>query len=824
MLEYTAKNFSLAINATIEGHIQNQPITAIHTDSRTAHFEEQSVFFAIKGVLHDGHSFIPDVYLKGCRFFVIERLSAEVLQYKNDATFFLVNNSLEALQRLASDYRKKFSPETVAITGSNGKTITKEWLHYILSKEYSAFRSPKSYNSQIGVPLSVLMFREAYEIAILEAGISEMGEMEKLEKIIKPETGIFTNLGDAHQENFASMLIKLEEKLQLFKDCKLIIYNTDNRFVAETIHDKFSGSKELFSWGATASADIQVNYKKEQIHTKIQYQYKNTKGEIQIPFTDNASCFNACSILAYLIASGKMEKHATVFNEQFSNLPAVEMRLEQSEGINGCSIINDSFNADIESVHIALEFLARQSAYKNKTLIISDLFQFGAMKDEVYKKLASVITTSGIRRIFAIGTDIGKYLKENELPVTCFTSTKEFISSFSPNDFNNEAILLKGARKFTFEKIASLLVSKTHRTVLEIKLPALKNNLLYFRKKLKPETKIMAMVKAFSYGSGSGEIAHFLEHCKLDYLAVAFVDEGVELRKKGIETPIMVLGPSEQEFYTMLSYKLEPEIYSFDSLYAFDRFLANQKQSSPYPIHLKFDTGMHRVGFKPEEWTEVCRFIKSSNSCIPASVFSHLAGADSSEFDDYTLLQLHSFEKLSSNIKAEFPDITRHILNSAGIERFTQYQFDMVRLGIGLYGISSAGSNELEHISTLKTKITQIKHLKAGDSVGYSRKGRLSEDSTIATVPIGYADGYSRFFSNGKGKMIVNGIKASVIGNVCMDACMLNITGIEAEVGEEVTVFGEDLTISELADSIGTIPYEILTSISSRVKRVYIEQ
>lgn len=825
MLPYSIREFAEAINATVHGNTGQAEIASIFIDSRNTTIENTSVFFAIKGELNDGHKFITELHLKHCRYFVVEHLPDNAGAFAEDTTFFVVNNSKEALQKLAKNYRERFSPELITITGSNGKTITKEWLHFILSRHYSIIRSPKSYNSQVGVPLSIFMLKNSHQIAILEAGISRKGEMEKLEKMIQPQIGIFTNLGDAHQENFTSLYEKLEEKLSLFISCHTLIYNSDNQDVAMAIEAKFSDSKKLFSWSEHQKSKLRVQYTTQGSHTLIHYSFGTTTGKIQMPFTDTASRFNASTVLAYLFASGKMQEQAFLFKEQFKYLPTVEMRLEQSEGINGCSIINDSFNADIESVHIAIEFLKRQSSFKKKTLIISDLHQYGADKSYVYNKLVQVIINSAIQRVFAVGTEICPYLQEEAIEVNCYKDTATFINSFNPNNFHNEAILLKGARKFRFEQIASLLVSKTHRTVLEIKLPALKNNLLYFKKKLGSHTKLMIMVKAFSYGSGSGEIAHFLEHCKVDYLAVAFVDEGVELRQKGIELPIMVLSPSEHEFHTMIRHRLEPEIFSFESIHAFDSFLSGQNLKEKYPIHIKFDTGMHRVGFRPEQTNELCTFIQNTENCKIESIFTHLAGADSSEFDSYTLKQLRTFETLTSKIEQHFGrSFIKHALNSAGIERFNQYQFDMVRLGIGLYGISSTESQDLEHISTLKTKITQIKNLNAGESVGYSRKGRLTEDAKIATVPIGYADGYSRFFSNGKGKMLINGQKAPVIGNVCMDACMLDITGIDAEVGDEVIIFGATQTISELAESIGTIPYEILTSISSRVKRVYIEQ
>lgn len=825
MLSYTIEDFAAATVAVVEGEGEVANINSIAIDSRAAVLGRNSVFFAIKGDLHDGHVYIADAHLKQCRCFVVEEIPDSAKSYKKDSIFFVVKNSLGALQSFAKHYKDTFLLETISVTGSNGKTIVKEWLHFMISKNECVFRSPKSYNSQVGVPLSILMLKDVYGSAIFEAGMSLPGEMKRLEQMIVPDVGIFTNIGNAHQVNFATVDEKLNEKLDLFENTSLIIYSSNQVTVENSIKKRFGSAKKLFSWGNKETDDLKVSFLKKAQTTEIEYQCCDCSGVVSIPYINDAACLNAATVLAFLFATNRFISGKEVFEKQFTLLPAIEMRLEQVQAINGCSLINDAFNADVESVKIALSFLSQQSSYKKKSLIVSDLDQSFFDVDHKLDDMVDAIIEAGVDRVFAVGDVLTAKLKDCGVEINAFSSTDDFVEKFDPLWFDNEAILLKGSRSFRFEKIASLLMSKVHRTVLEIHLPALRNNLAYFRKQLQQSTKVMVMVKAFSYGSGSSEIAHFLEHLKVDYLAVAFVDEGIELRKSGINLPIMVLSPSEQEYPLLLNYNLEPEIYSYESLYSFDSFIVNQQLSSPYPVHLKFDTGMHRVGFSQDEVGDVCDFFATNISLKPVSVFTHLAGADSEEFDDYTIEQLELFKQISSAVESSLGcTVLKHALNSAGIERFHHYQFDMVRLGIGLYGISAVNSPDLKHISVLKTRITQIKKLSKGQTVGYSRKGKLVADSEIATVPVGYADGYFRYFSNGKGAMIVNGKKASVVGNVCMDATMIDVTGMDAKVGDEVIVFGDQISVSDLADRIGTIPYEILTSISSRVKRIYVNE
>lgn len=807
-------------------------------DSRKLIHPSHTLFFALGGVKLDGHNYIEDLYKKGVRSFVVSK-EPETEAYSL-ANFVVVKDTLAALQKLAGYHRQKFSLPVIAITGSNGKTVVKEWLYQLLHEDYNLVRNPKSYNSQVGVPLSLWLIQPENNLGIFEAGISEPGEMQKLEKIIRPSIGVFTNIGEAHSEGFLSARHKTKEKLNLFVNTDILIYCKDypdiNQSIAE-INALSKGSDETenkiktFTWSMSAEADVQVSsVMNKDNHTYITCLYKNRELDFDIPFSDKASVENAIHCACVMLY---LEKDFSVIKERMKHLSRIAMRLEMKDAINNCSVINDTYNSDIGSLKIAVDFLKQQNQHPKKTVILSDILQSGRSEFELYTEVANLLEDCKVNRLIGIGPALirqKKIFEKNEaLQLECYDSTDEFLKHLDPSLFNNEVILLKGARKFRFEIVGKFFEKKAHETVLEINLNAIAHNLKTYQNLLKPETKIMAMVKAFSYGSGTFEIANVLQFNRVDYLAVAYADEGVELRKNGIILPIMVMNPELRSFEVMIQYNLEPDIYSLNLLEKFSETLALLRHNSneKYNIHLELETGMNRLGFNKEDITELTERIKLNSQLQIASVFSHLVASEDAAYDDFTNEQIKNFEAMSSAICNQFDyKIIRHILNSNGITRHTKAQFDMVRLGIGLYGIDSSDkvNNKLMHVSTLKTTISQIKHVKKGDTVGYGRVGKVSKDKTIATIGIGYADGLSRKLSDKKGVMLVNGKRAHVIGNVCMDMTMLDITGLEAQEGDEVIVFGKNPSVEEVAKAAETIAYEILTGISARVKRVYFQE
>lgn len=820
---YTIQKISEIIDAEADLKNPGEIIEHILTDSRKVIHAEKSLFFALIGQRHNGHKFIKELFDKGVRNFVLSDKSVSVPENCN---VLYVNNTLNALQELATFHRSQFNLPVIAITGSNGKTVVKEWLYQLLKEDKNIVRSPKSYNSQIGVPLSVWQISNEHELGIFEAGISIPGEMEKLEKIIQPNIAIITNIGEAHAENFSSIEHKITEKIRLFHSTDTIIYCKDYTQIDKAIQN-FYANKNSFVWSKKSKANLQIaKIEKRSNECYIQGIYNNHFTEIIIPFSDEASIENAINCWACLLVLGVNEE---VISERMKHLNPIEMRLELKEGINNCSIVNDSYNSDIVSLNIALDFIGQQKQHDKRTVILSDILQSGKNEEALYKEVALMLEQRNITRLIGIGEAISRQKKLFKQECWFYKNTEEFIRHFNHALFQNEIILLKGARAFGFEQIVKHLQQKAHETVMEINLNAIINNYNYYKSKLKPETKLMVMVKAFSYGSGSFEIANILQFHHADYLAVAYADEGIELRKAGITLPIMVMNPELHSYDSMIKYQLEPEIFSFRVLHLFAEALQRNSNilKSPFPIHIKLDTGMHRLGFIEEDLNELIIRLKNNKQIKIQSVFSHLAGSDESALDDFTRHQINLFQKMSAEIQAHFNyPILRHILNSAGISRFPEAQFEMVRLGIGLHGI---GANEydqsfLQHVSRLKTTVSQLKQVKKGDTVGYGRKGIADKDITIATVPIGYADGYNRKLSNGNGYMLINGEKAPIIGNVCMDMCMLNVTGINCKEGDEVIVFGEELPVTIIAEQLNTIPYEILTSISRRVKRIYYQE
>ncbi len=819
---YNTKDISNIVKGQFFG--KQSLIKYLLIDSRNIISAPDSLFFAIIGKNNNGHNFIDDLYKNKVQNFVVSTLPKNYKKYKT-ANFILVKNTLTALQQLTAFHRNQFNIPVVGITGSNGKTIIKEWLFQILHNDKKIIRSPKSYNSQVGVPLSVWLLDKSCNFAIFEAGISEPREMEKIQPVINPTIGIFTNIGDANQENFIDLNQKIKEKIKLFYNCNTIIYRKDYKLIDVQFKTNTNfTNKQFVTWSTKQKADLQItNIDKKNNHTLISAKYRNNPDDIliKIPFIDDASIENAIHVWLLMLLLNFDNNY--IFGQMQLLLP-VAMRLELKQGINHCSIINDSYNSDIQSLTIALDFLNHQKQNNKNVLILSDILQSSFYEKELYKKVAELVSKKNIDEIIGIGQTISRNSNYFNLKKHFFNSTEDFLINYSKNQFVNSNILLKGSRKFQFEKISNLLEKKVHRTVLEINLNAIEQNLNFFKSKLRPETKIMAMVKAFSYGSGTYEIANLLQYQNVDYLAVAYTDEGIELRKNQISLPIVILTPEIQSFDLMIEYNLEPEIYNFRTLHVFhDALIENNNKT--YPIHIKLDTGMHRSGFENNDIDELIADLKIYNNLKIKSIFSHLAASDEKIHDKFTQQQFEAFEIMSSKIMKTFNyTILRHILNSSGIERFPQNQYDMVRLGIGLYGVSPSNQNKLFNVSTLKSRIAQIKTVKKTETIGYGRKGKINKDSKIATVPIGYADGLSRQLSNGVGKVLINNQFAPVIGNICMDICMIDITNINANEGDEVIFFGNDYPITELAKQLNTIPYEILTSISNRVKRIYFHE
>lgn len=799
-------------------------ISSIAIDSRTIFDPELSLFFALKTERNDGHRYIADLIHLGVRAFVFSEYSDEFTKLEN-CCFIEVPDTLKALQKLAAWHRSQFEIPVVGITGSNGKTIVKEWLFDIL-RNRAVIRSPKSYNSQVGVPLSVWNLSSDYEMAIFEAGISKPSEMQNLEQIIQPTIGILTNIGESHQENFTSKLQKLEEKLKLFASCHTLIYSKDQELVDSVIRKHFVNPLiKLIAWSFTdKTADLYFRRREVNGTVEISTEFEGKIYRIELPFQDDANLENAAHCFAFVLSQHYADPSVL---ELFRNLQPVAMRLEMKEGVNNCLLINDYYNSDINSLQIALGFLNNhaQHPYLRKVVILSDIQQAGIPDLQLYQEVARLLQLNKTSYLIGIGPVIRKHAVLFDLPSEFYESTDQFLESVQISNFNLDCLLLKGARDFHFERISSVLQKKYHQTVLEIDLNALIGNLNFFRSLIRPETRTMVMVKAFSYGSGMAEIARILQFHKVDYLAVAVADEGIELRQAGIDLPIVVMNPEEHSFENMIEFRLEPNIYSEE---VFDSFLKVLKQHAAirYPIHLKLDTGMHRLGFDSEEKVEqLAGKLITQEQMVVRSIFSHLAGSDESVHDEFTLGQIRQFLKLSSLITEKLPyKIFRHVLNSAGIERFPEFQFEMVRLGIGLYGVSACGNQQVKSISRLKTCISQIQYIRAGETVGYGRKGVVSEDAEIAILPIGYADGYDRRLSNGVGKVYLNGQIVPIIGNICMDMCMIDVTGLQVAVGDEVELMGEHILVSTIAETIGTIPYEILTGISQRVKRVYLQE
>jgi alanine racemase len=809
-------------NGSIVGDT-NADYQKIVIDSRKVITANHSLFVAIRGENHNGHIYVHELAKRGVTGFIVDK-TFDIATLPTGCNAVIVDNTLDAIQLVAAYHRSTMDYPVLSITGSNGKTITKEWITQLAGEDLAIIRSPKSFNSQVGVPLSLLLLEPQAQLGIIEAGISMPGEMAKLQSMIKPLMGLITNIGLAHQENFKSLRHKLEEKIKLFDQCGTIFFCADQPEIKSAITAMYS-DKKLVSWGSNnANNYLQVLRANNTGNTKqVEVLVNGQNLTFSIPFTDNASFENAMHAITFLLYNGIDAKHIA---QRLKGLKPVAMRMEQKEGINNCLIINDTYNSDITSLEVSLDFMNQQARQNDmpRTVILSDIFQSGLVDAGLYNKVNQLMAQNRVSQLIGVGANITKAKDCFSIPTRFFDTTNQLLASGLLSTLNHQVVLVKGSRDFEFERVVESIEQKRHQTVLEVNLNALSHNVNKFRSQLKPGTKILAMVKAFSYGSGSFEIASVMQHQKVDYLGVAFADEGVELRNAGITLPIVVMNPEKRSFTTMLQHALEPEIYSFGILNDYLATVASEGFNEA-PVHIKIDTGMLRLGFRPNEIPLLCEQLKANKTIKVQSVFSHLAGSEAPEHDPFTRMQISDFEKACVAIKnAVGYQFIRHILNSSGIERFPDAQFEMARLGIGLYGISSKKENELRNVATLKSYISQIKKVEANESIGYGRRGHIDNGGRIAVVPIGYADGLDRRLGNGVGKMLVNGRFAPILGSICMDMCMIDITQINAKEGDEVIIFGDDYPVWNLSELMGTISYEVLTGIGRRVPRVYYQE
>lgn len=829
MMKYPIEKVATLIGARRYGSSEGS-VRWLLTDSRSLCFPEETLFFALPSNRNDGHRYIDELYRRGVRHFVVEQMPDDYDGRYPDANFLRVPRTLAALQRLVERHRDEFDVPVVGITGSNGKTMVKEWLYQLLLPSQKIVRSPRSYNSQIGVPLSVWLLDEQTEVGIFEAGISQPGEMYALRDIIQPTLGILTSLGSAHQENFRSLEEKCMEKLELMHGTEAMVYCTDNDIVSRCIR-RMHYKGERIAWSQcdekAAMFVKDVRTQPSQTMTTISYVYKGEAGAYDIPFIDEASIENSITCAAAALHLGVTAEQLA---ERMPRLEPIAMRLEVKEGRRGCILINDSYNSDINSLDIALDFMQRRSSLlsgspTHNTLILSDIYQTGTSPESLYAQVSDLAVKRGVDKFIGIGPELSAQADKIQVAhKQFFTDVSHFLSSDAFSSLHDELILLKGARAFGFDRITEQLEQKVHETILEVNLNAVVDNLNHFRSFLKPDTKMVCMIKADGYGAGAVEIAKTLQDHRVDYLAVAVADEGVALRKAGITANIMVMNPEMTAFKTLFDYDLEPEVYSFRLLDALVR-AARKEGITGWPVHIKLDTGMHRIGFDPlTDMDALIDRLRRQNAVIPRSVFSHFAGADGDDFDEFSADQFRKFDEGSRRLQSAFTHkILRHINNSAGIEHFPQHQLDMCRLGIGLYGIDPRTNQMLSTVSTLKTTILQIRSVAAGDTVGYSRRGEITRDSKVAAIPIGYADGLNRHLGNRHCYCLVNGQRAEYVGNICMDVAMIDVTDIPCSEGDSVEIFGTNLPVTVLSDVLDTIPYEVLTGISNRVKRIYFQ-
>ena len=809
---YSIDEIAQVIGAERKGMAEAK-INWLLIDSRSLCFPEETLFFALKTEKNDGHKYVEELYKRGVRNFVVEQAVIGL-----EANFLVVKSPLQALQTLAAYHRSQLHIPVIGITGSNGKTTVKEWLYQLLSPDYHVCRSPRSYNSQVGVPLSVWMVSQHNDLAIIEAGISQPGEMERLERIVKPTIGVMTNLGTAHQENFMSYEIKCSEKMKLFAHCDTVVVNSRDAIVQRCAEALPEGQKQV----ALKVRQIEKEGNKATVH----FEWRDEVGQYTIPFIDDASIENSITCFTTILALQSRVDIAQLC-ERMSRLEPVAMRLEVKDGKNGCTLINDSYNSDVQSLDIALDFMSRrpETSKQHRTLILSDILQSGESPRSLYSRVAQMAASRGIEKVIGVGEEISSCADYFPMEHYMFRTLDALLRSEVFDRLKDEFILIKGARQFRFDKLSDLLTLKVHQTILEVNLNALVNNVRYYRRFMKPETKMVCMVKASGYGVGSLETSKTLQDNGVDYLAVAVADEGADLREAGITANIMIMNPETTSFKMLFDYRLEPEVFSFSLLEQLIR-AAEKEGITNFPIHIKLDTGMHRLGFNPEkDMPQLIERLKRQTALVPCSVFSHFVGSDGDEFDAFSRHQFDLFDRASQQLQAAYHHkIIRHICNSAGIEHFPEYHLDMVRLGLGLYGINARNNHILNNVATLKTTILQIREVPKGDSIGYSRRTILDRNSRIAAIPIGYADGLNRHLGNRGCYCLVNGQKAYYVGNICMDVCMIDVTDIECKEGDQVEIFGDNLSVTVLSDALGTIPYEVLTGVSNRVQRIYIQE
>lgn len=820
-MNYTISDIAEILRLPMPVCPQSQ-VKVLLTDSRSLTYPQESLFFALRTRNNDGHRYLHELYDKGVRNFVVDHVP-DSMKHLEDVNMLVVSDVTGALQTVARTHRGRFDVPVIGITGSRGKTTVKEWLYQLLQDDYNIVRSPRSYNSQIGVPLSIWEMNEMTELAVFEAGISLPDEMSSLQSMIRPNLGIITNIGDEHHDGFRSKREKCEEKVLLFRDCDCIIYNGDDALISDVIASACLTVKEI-AWSMHDSdrplfiSRIVKHHDSAEIH----YSYLMQDGVVTIPFTTDADVENAIHCLAVMLY---LNRPADLLMARMLVLAPVGTRLNVIEGVNNCLLIYDSYTSDFHSLMPALDFMDRRAtASRTSTVILSDVMHETMEPATLYRNIAQLFRQKKIDRVIGIGEEISRYSRYFDADSSFYPTTADFLAQVSTSDFDNELILIKGAARFRFELLSDVLEAKQHETVLEVNLDSVVHNYNNFRARVRPETGIVCMVKASGYGAGSYELAKTLQSQGAAYLAVAVLDEGVDLRKAGITMPIMVLNPKVVNYKTLFAYNLEPEIYSFDILDEIIRE-AGKYGITDYPVHIKLDTGMHRLGFLEKDMPQLVSVLSGQNAIKPRSVFSHLAAADCPDMDDYTHEQFAYFDRCCERLQEGFDHhILRHILNSTGITRFPEYQCDMVRLGICLYGIPTMpdrSQGDLRPVSSLHTVIISIKEWEAGTTIGYSRRGVLNRRSRIATIPVGYADGIDRHLGNGNASVFISGKRCPTVGNICMDVCMIDVTDADCEVGDAVEIFGDNISVAELADKLDTIPYEILTSVSSRVKRVY---
>lgn len=806
---------------------------------------EKYIFFALAMPTRDGHQFIAELYARGLRRFVIAlSRCAELSQNFPQALFLAAENPLQTLQQWAATHRQKFTPKAViGITGSNGKTIVKEWLYQLIEPLAPLVKSPQSYNSQIGVPVSVLALAQNHQYAIFEAGISKVGEMEKLAQIIAPNVGLFTNIGAAHSENFSSKAEKAREKAKLFALCPIIFYNGNNPILAESLRqtcpnsqcvaikinsDKLGNQLEIENQINVNIIANNPNTETQSTKTTININWQKVNETFILPFNDVASVENAVQAIILALYLGAP---AADLNSKLAALRNVAMRLEQKQGANNCQIIDDTYTNDLQAMFVALDFMRRQARYSRRTLIFS-AYPY-ASEDDFLLFLQS-LQQAGVQRLICVGDSSNfsstffnfshSLAKDNHIQLIQSTDTNAILAAIQSREltFERETILVKGSRAAQFERVVLALQQQKHDTELLVNLSAIGQNFQFYRRLLRPNTKTMAMVKAFAYGSGSSEVAQLLAAQGVDYLGVAYPNEGIALRQDGIRQPILVMNVSPEAYTLMLDYDLEPVIYSWKTLRDFNLFLSAKKQRAR--IHLEVDTGMRRLGFDTKADADALfEFLAAAPYLEVASIFSHLATAEAEQHDDFTRQQIGKFSDFTAAYSLRLGEQPlRHLLNSAGVARWrAEAEFDMVRLGICLHGI---GAKNLMPVAAWQTVISQIRELAPSQTVGYGRAGKSEISTRIATIAIGYADGFRRAAGNGRAKVWINGHLCPTIGNVCMDMAFIDLGDTPAQEGDRVVIFGAQNPIEHLAAALDTIPYELLTNVGMRVPRIFYEE